>query len=375
MTSEVSQNFSTTSANGSCFNSTQLSNTSESSTSEDLSESALSLKVLDLLQRIEFWSLIGIIPLGIILNTTSFILFYKMKFYTKSSGFCLMCIAVADSFAILNSYLNNINRHEKVLFPNVLILSKEVCIFNFFLLVSSYLWSAILLALATIERFLSIAFALKIKTWNMLKLSKIFSALSFVICATTGGITATNLQLIDFPNGLKCSVPESKMHLFSALMKFITGLNVFASSLIFLFTILIAVNLFKQKEVRNELTEGRQPSQSRREKKITFMLFLVACLFILTRIPENIIYNILDYYETRQLYNNKVYKSLVMAYPLVLFLYTCNHSFNFVIYIFFFKQFRRTLICGDKNSRQTSEHRDISRSSGHTEGVECDSRF
>ena len=69
------------------------------------------------------------------------------------------------------------------------------------------------------------------------------------------------------------------------------------------------------------------------------MLFTVACLFIFTRIPEAVTYQIAMHCFSKRV-NSPVCHNMEVFWPLSTLLVVINHSVNFFIYISFFKSFR-----------------------------------
>ena len=109
---------------------------------------------------------------------------------------------------------------------------------------------------------------------------------------------------------------------------------VFVRVLILIFTFLIAILLYKSKEQRRNLRNNSHQTQGETDKefRITTMLFAVACIFILLRFPELILYRVKVYYESRFMFSHPVYINVVTANPIVNLFIVINHSVNFWIY-------------------------------------------
>ena len=114
--------------------------------------------------------------------------------------------------------------------------------------------------------------------------------------------------------------------------------NGICGGLVLLFTILIASLLFKSKQFRNKITQSSVKDRSDQESKITVMLFIVACLFILTKIPEIVIVQIIISYTGKSVDQHNI--NAMAAWPVTNVLLIINHSVNFVIYVVFFKKFK-----------------------------------
>ena len=118
-------------------------------------------------------------------------------------------------------------------------------------------------------------------------------------------------------------------------------MNGICSGLILIFTIVIAFKIHQSERERNILNDNnsnRVPES--KEIKITLMIFIVASVFILTRLPTFILYEMTKYYFSRKMYFNKHYLNSLAASPISYVLIVINHSINFIIYMCFLKKFR-----------------------------------
>ena len=122
-------------------------------------------------EKIELYGCLILIPIGIILNTASFAIFIITETYKTPTGLHLMCIAVADNTVLILSFLirsPNWTDYIEMRVP----MTTTFCKVTLFLSNFSFLWSGMLLASATVERFLSIAFTLQVKVWNLFRITK-----------------------------------------------------------------------------------------------------------------------------------------------------------------------------------------------------------
>ena len=132
-------------------------------------------------------------------------------------------------------------------------------------------------------------------------------------------------------------------HAFNTVIYTVLG-NGICASVILIFTILIAIFLFTYKRNRTALSQHSNAVQSQKEFRISLMLFIVACLFIVTRFPGIIIFEIRQYYLSKNTFQNKMFSDIAIVYPISEFLTVINHSINFVIYIVFLRKFRETFV-------------------------------
>ena len=253
-------------------------------------------------------------PIGLLLNTISFVVFYSSKTYKTSTGLHLMSLAIADNFvsmglffynsSIWNNYINTID------FLNVNdIACKGIILFSVF----SVFWSSMLLASATVERFISVAFALKAKRWNLLYVSKIL-LIVYVLASLLLSVALAYFRKITEIGEVKfCGTDEQYEQVFNVFVVGIYYVVSFGicSGLIVIFTFL---TLFKAKRNQTLLSQTSNNNQSDNEFKITLMLFIVACLFIFTRIPILIVYEIILYHQSRQHYTSDVLINVVKVF-------------------------------------------------------------
>ena len=118
--------------------------------------------------------------------------------------------------------------------------------------------------------------------------------------------------------------------------------HIVITSVILIFTIAMAVQLRRTRKDRKTLSQNIA-IRSNREFVITTMLFAIACLFLATRLPVVIVYQVSLYYKTKPV-DIKSLQLLNAAYYSTILLLVINHSTNFVIYIVFFKEFRTQFV-------------------------------
>ena len=112
------------------------------------------------------------------------------------------------------------------------------------------------------------------------------------------------------------------------LANFVPGL------VILVFSILTGVGLYRTRVRRQEMTVNNNSNENR-EFRITTMLLAEATIFLSSRVPFSITMQINQYYHFRNPVVTYVLKSLSI-------LATLNHGTNFVIYMIFLQEFRRS---------------------------------
>ena len=266
-------------------------------------------------EQIELYGCLILIPIGIILNTVSFAIFIITKTHKTPTGLHLMCIAMADNTVLILSFLirsPNWTDYIEVGIP----MTTTFCKVTLFLSNFSFLWSGMLLASATVERFLSIAFTLQVKVWNLFRITKFLLIAYLIISISLSSIFAYYTIVRKFEKETKCFRKPEHMDIFATLDQIINTIfaNGICAGLIFLFTVFIAVSIYSYKRKRNALSEDGGKN-SDKEFQITLMLFTVACLFIFTRIPEAITYQIAMHCFSKRI-NSPMCHNMEVFWPL-----------------------------------------------------------
>ena len=305
---------------------------------------------LRITEMIDLYAEFVLVPLGVLFNLISLFIFCRNRMYSSAIGIHLKCIAIADTLVITTILISKLRDSD------LIHMDLSLCTINVFLMSVGVPWSGLLLSSATIERFVSIAFALKVKSWNLFRISKICNIVYFAFSVSFSAV-GTKING-DFICGL---VAES-----SELAKYF---NFIGNSILLFgflgvtltFTILIAIFLFLHSRRRRAMVQGHE-NKSNKEFQISLMLFTVAVLFTILRFPRLASFLIRYFYGSKRQFNHKLFINTVIAWPITNLLLVINHSLNFVIYVIFLKSFRdqlRALIqCHKNGSRGNSSNFD-----------------
>ena len=295
-------------------------------------------------EQIRVYGSIILIPTGIILNILSFIIFYKIKKYKSAPGSHIMCMAIADNCALLGIAAVehfNFNGHQTI--PSIEDINLVLCKGSTVLLNAGPLWSGVLLASATVERYCCIAYPLKIKTWNFNKISKILNIMYFFVSFALNIPVGYDLHFETLYNETYCIFPLGGITEIADLV--VNGVlsHVRVTLVILIFTCAMAIHLKKMKNNQKTLSQN-MVIRSSKEFVITTMLFAVACLFLVTRLPIVIVFEASRYLDTTENFDLKSWQLVAVSWNSAIVLLVINHSANFVIYIIFFKEFRNKFI-------------------------------
>ena len=268
---------------------TDLGQNISEETATELLKSAKSMND-NVFAHIHMYGLIILIPLGIIFNSLSLIIFRKSKDFSTSIGNHLKCISISDSIMLIGMFLTSTNEYweENLGLPDIFSLNYFSCKMSMYVAKVGCISTGLIMTSATIERFLAIAFPLKYRSWNTLRTSKIILSVFFILSI---GISTFVLFFREITEKGKCGVIEKHRKIYDIMYTiFPTAIaNGICGSVILIFTLMVIGLLFHQSRVRNALTNNSVGSNSKKEIRISVMLISIASLFILFRFPKVII--------------------------------------------------------------------------------------
>ncbi len=248
------------------------------------------LKLLDISNSIRVYTSMSFIPIGMLLNFLTVIVFLKIKTHKTSTGLHLLCLAVSEFFLLLGLSVGMPwplrIKHFHVSF----------CMIMNFFVSSQQTWAGFLLVSMTIERYLSITCPFKVKSWNLKRISKVSVLIFAILSCILGGLSAPR-WIVD-NRTYKCKNNPSFQELIDFSNTFtytVLGFGL-CPILTFVFTVLIAHQLYKQKKTRNAMVqEGQANNNESKEFIISLMLFLVACMFLISKIIQVTIWYVREY--------------------------------------------------------------------------------
>ncbi len=292
----------------------------------------------ELTEKIQTFGSLLVIPIGLILNSVCSLLFHKLRMHRTATGLHLTAISLSDNLTLFSFAAYNINLQAAGLISNMDV-SNYLCKISFSLVKFSVGISNFLLASATCERYISIAFPLKVKSWNLLYVTKVLIGLYFAVSLPLGGLWVYG-SIFRMRNTTRvCFIdPRLTSKLWFKLIDttFYFGLsNAACSAVILIFTILIAYKLFTFRRLRNTMTTT--VSGSKQEFRISLMLFIIAFLFVVVKIADLAVNQVLAYHRSAHL-------TAVSVYRIISLLIIMNHCINFFVYVVFLEDFRRSFV-------------------------------
>ena len=120
-----------------------------------------------ILEYIEIYGGTICFAIGIIINTLIVIIFMKWK--SSAVTLHLSFLAVADNVTLLGTITvrSATWARTQLNIPTFLTENTMICRFSMYLLGVGVLFSSLILASTTVERFLCVAFPLRVKSWNL----------------------------------------------------------------------------------------------------------------------------------------------------------------------------------------------------------------
>ena len=310
-------------------------NISEEATTELMKSFPKSMK-RNVFFDIHMYSLLILVPLGIIVNSISLIIFQKSKAFSNAVGNHLKCISISDSIVLVGILLINIDKYweEQLKIPVISLMNNISCKISVYILGVGFLAAGLIMSSATIERFLAIAFPLKYRSWNTMRTSKIILSVLFIFSFVA---KTFSLVIHGITEKGHCDLLEKHRKTYDIMFTIITMVigNGICGGIILIFTIMIVGLLFNQLRKRNVLRNNSENSSSKKEIRISVMLVSVAVLFILLRYPKIVIVRFLATNSGDLLLIQSVSK-LGTVFVAV------NHSINFIIYMIYLESFRKT---------------------------------
>ena len=299
--------------------------------------------LFDVIAQVEMYSDLVIVPMGIFVNFLSIAIFVKSRMAWTSVGLHLMYLAIADNIVLVSGFIGSSKFwHMFINIPDLWSSNIITCSGTYLSINVGFTWSGVLLASATVERFLAIAVPLHVKCWNIYHKSKILMGIYFILSLMLCSYGVPCFEMISM-DGTNICTPSSKFEDMCYIGDMIViGViaNVLCFTVILVFTILTTISLHKYKQKRADLGTLKDTG---REIRITLMLVTVAVLFVVLRAGDTIIYFLSVYSESHRLHETMI-DTIHGIFPVFILLSNINHSINFIVYVIFLEDFRKTFV-------------------------------
>ncbi|CAH1776093.1 unnamed protein product [Owenia fusiformis] len=304
-------------------------------------------------QKLLFFSLTVMIPLGIIFNVLSIVTFMSRRMRQQSSYWYLAMLGVADILVlvteIFRAWLPSISvnwfNENIVLCASVMYLS----------MIGRFL-SGWLIALFTLERFVVILRPLQQKKISIPSLARRNIAVLTSIGALLCIYIFFMIEVRSAKDQYVCNSKAGLKEVYLNLTRVFIVLSTFLPALII--CLLNAATIYELVSFRNERPEmmdgGRQAASDR--NKITVMLITVSTCFVILTTP----YQVYWFYNTSTKFTSaygQIYSRSILA--IIRVFYTLNFVINFLLYNIVGTKFRRELhriLCCNKLSSNNMDY-------------------
>ncbi len=262
---------------------------------------------------------------GIILNVFCLVVLFKIKMHKAAVGLHLVCIAVTDIMALLVGITYNRPLQDILKISPINSVSNIFCKVGLIVAYPVTRASTWLITSATCERFLSISIPLKVKTWPMLKVTKI--VITSIMLFASGEF----LILLSFTYDICWYTLETEW-------TFLQNHQIYNSTVYFLTVVLVFIlsgGIVGFLVLRKNISKN---TQERRIQRITIMLFTIAVTFLLSSIVQVMGY--ITHLTDLINHDTQTFVNLLTATHFVLLFSDMYHWSNFVIYLVFLYDFR-----------------------------------
>ncbi len=181
----------------------------------------------------------------------------------------------------------------------------------------------------------------QVSSWKLLAKSKILIGIYLVLSAVLPVYVLYTYSPVLKSPGIICTRTPGTQPLFDAFNIAIkrTFSTIVLGVVVFILTCLMAKHLYRQRRARREMTTTGAPvGKGNQERQIAQMMFIIALVFVLTKIP----YMIGQYTRTYgfKKINISVYKFLNNTMPVTTTITYTNFMVNFFIYMFYMASFK-----------------------------------
>ena len=308
----------------------------------------------ELVRNVVFYALAFIIPIGIVANCLAFVVIGLSYMCRSTTGHYLLSLALADTTLLFGEFMLWLNsRVDQAYSPKMGITFYDTinfwCQFVNFVRYSGRLWSSWVTVIITAERYITIAFPLRVGRISTPCKAKIVIVVEILLSLALSSFVWFTLGTSTHNNIPRCLI--IRLHEYKILSIVIMGFGelVVPSVVVCVFTWLIIRKLSEATRNRKRQLEGqrilRMPSSLSQERQLTYILLAVAITFVVIRLPYVVTFYLNEYKEElwphlshrENFYiyaaNKIAYVLSVVNYCINFFLYClCGSTFRYKIY-------------------------------------------
>ena len=312
----------------------------------------------EFVRKLVFYALAFIIPIGIVANCLAFVVIGLSYMCRSTTGHYLLSLALADTTLLLGEFLLWLNsRVDQAYTPKMGITFIDTidfwCHFVNYVRYSGRLWSSWVTVIITAERYITIAFPLRVGRISTPCKAKIVIIIEILTSLTLASFVWFTLGAGVHEGTPRCLIVKPHAYKYLSLVIMGFGELMIPSLVVCIFTALIIRKLTQATRNRRLQLEGqrmlRKPSLVSQERQLTYILLAVAITFVLIRLPYVVTFYINEYkeemwphlsdFESFYIYaaNRIAYVLSVVNYCINFFLYClCGSTFRYKIYFLFY---------------------------------------
>ena len=318
-----------------------------------------------------------ILPLGLICNTLSFVVFVTSKALIKTStGHYLVALSIADWLFLVGDFIRWLHTASPLtsdfyLDVDFMFTNDVVCKLTHFVRYGSKLASAWTTVAITVERFISVRWPLHAHQMSTVSRARLVIAATYVTCFTLGAYPLWTVAVAPYgPEKTACRIVKPLSYKTWSWVSLRIGSLLLPGILMLVFTGLIVLSLAKAKDQRLTRLSYRRPSPGARinnsvhrikhnvQRQLTAILLAVGISFILLRLPYTVTYYLNNY-------KKHIWKPMTKTRSVNMYtinkvadvVATSNYAINFFLYCFCGSAFRgqlKALTCSWRSNRHKS---------------------
>ena len=242
-------------------------------------------------RAILFYSMSGIIPMGLIFNTVSVIVFMSRPMRKRAASWYLASLAISDNIALITFTIDTWMTDDRI----GLQLNYFVCVSGTYMSYASRLFSAILVTSFTVERFIGVVYPLKRAILSSTSHAWKVIGAAMVVSLTATSFTWVTMHVVsedDEVRSSECDIMDSRADIYIAFVIFyIIGSIVIPIVVICSLNSFILFKICERKKTiaKNSIYRGGLRTgtgrTTRRSYNIATMLLVVSTSFVLLNLP------------------------------------------------------------------------------------------
>ncbi len=252
-----------------------------------------------------FYALAFIIPIGIVANCLAFMVIGLSYMCRGTTGHYLLSLALADTTILLGEFLLWLNTRVDLsgtkLGTTFYDSSNFWCHFVNYVRYSGRLWSSWVTVIITAERYITIAFPLRVGRISTPCKAKVVIIVEILLSFALASFVWFTLEIGTHKGIPRCLISDHDAYKVLSITIMGFGELVIPSVIVCIFTGLIIRKLSEASRNRKRQLEGqrmlRLPSSVSQERQLTYILLAVAITFVLVRLPYVVTYYVNEYKE------------------------------------------------------------------------------